>query len=141
MTPTPIDTTFTLTALELGMAIGTNLQTAGELLAVAVNEVERYAPLAPGPNKREAVIRFSANMLNASNEGRTSETFGPKSIDFVVNHSAMFRNSGAAALLTRWKRPGAGARSDALALAKRRTATGDTPAIGRRFLRCGGAAD
>ena len=109
MTPTPIDTTFTLTALELGMAISTDTQTAGELLAVAVNEVEAYAPLAPGPNKREAVIRFSANMLNASNEGRTSETFGPKTIDFTTNHAPMFRNSGAAALLTRYKRRRAGA--------------------------------
>ncbi len=104
MTPTPIDTTFELTALQLGMAISTDVQTAGELLAVAVNEVEAYAPLAPGPNKREAVIRFSANMLNASNEGRTSETFGPKSLTFTTNHAAMFRSSGAAALLTRYKR-------------------------------------
>ena len=108
MTPA-IDTTFELTALQLAMALGTDTQTGTELLAVAVNEVEAYAPLAPGSNKREAVIRFSANMLNASNEGRTSETFGPKSIEFTVNHAAMFRTSGAAALLTHYKRRRGGA--------------------------------
>ena len=108
MTPTPIDTTFELTALELGMAVGTDTQTAGELLAVAVNEVEAYAPLAPGPNKREACIRFAGYLKNAENLGVSNQTFGPKSVEIIVNHASAFRNSGAAMLLTRYKRRRAG---------------------------------
>ena len=109
MTPTPIDTTFELTALELAMAIGTDTQTAGELLSVVVNEVEAYAPLAPGPNKREAVIRFAGYLKNAENLGVSNQTFGPKSVEIITNHSSAFRNSGAAMLLTRYKRRRGGA--------------------------------
>ena len=100
---TPRVTTYTLTALELGMAIGTDTQTAGELLAVAVNEVESYAPKSPGPNKREAIIRFAAYLKNAENLGVSSQSFGPKSTEIIVNHSSAFRNSGAAMLLSRYK--------------------------------------
>ena len=105
MTPTPIDTTFTLTALELGMAISTDTQTAGELLAVAAEMVESYSPHAPGTHKRESIIRFAAYLKNAENPGHTDETFGPKALSgIIVNHSSAFRNSGAAMLLTRFKR-------------------------------------
>ena len=100
---TPRVTTFTLTALELGMAIGTDLQTAGELLSVVVNEVEAYAPLAPGPNKREAVIRFAGYLKNAENLGVSNQTFGPKSTEIIVNHSSAFQNCGAKMLLSRYK--------------------------------------
>ena len=104
MTPTPIDTTFELTALQLAQAIGTDLQTSSELLDVAVNEVESYSPKAPGANKREAVIRFAGYLKNAENLGVSSQSFGPKSAEIIVNHSSAFRNSGAAMLLTRYKR-------------------------------------
>ena len=105
MTPTPIDTTYTLTALELGMAISTDLQTAGELLAVGVAMVEDYAPGAPGSHKRESIIRFCAYLKNAENPGHTDETFGPKALSgIIVNHASAFRNSGAAMLLTRHRR-------------------------------------
>ena len=37
-----------------------------------------------------------------------TEEIGPKRVEYHLNHAAMFRNSGAAALLTRHKRRRAG---------------------------------
>ena len=82
---------------------------AETLYAVGVNEVEAYASGAPGPNKTEALRRFLAYIVDAAPGFKQSETFGPKSITFVTNHGPAFRNSGAAMLLTRYRRRRAGA--------------------------------
>ena len=96
-------TMVTYTAAELAAELGADTATAERLFAVAVNEVESYAPKAPAPNKTESLIRFAAYLRDADPGTQQSQTFGPKSIDFVTNHAAMFRNCGAAALLTRYK--------------------------------------
>ena len=96
-------TMVTYTAVELAAELGADTATAERLFAVAVNEVESYAPKAPAPNKTESLIRFAAYLRDADPGTQQSQTFGPKSIDFVTNHAAMFRNCGAAALLTRYK--------------------------------------
>lgn len=106
-TPSP-STLITISAMDLSYALTVDLQTATALYGVCVNMVEEYAPLAPTANKHEAIYRFGAYLADASPGTKQSETFGPKSVTFTTNHSAMFRTSGAAALLTRWKRRRAG---------------------------------
>ena len=97
-------TTITITAQDVANEIGADLATATRLFDVASNMVMEYSPLSPSANKAEAIYRFTGYMHNSENQGITSETFGPKSIDIISNHAPMFRTSGAQAILTRWKR-------------------------------------
>ena len=78
-------------------------------MTVATEHVEDYAPGAPEASQNEAVIRFAGYLAGSDYGGVRAETLGPKSLEFASNHAAMFRNSGAAALLTRWKVRRAGA--------------------------------
>ena len=104
-----VPTGVTLTAQQLADETGVTVDRATRLLAVATATVTDYAPDAPGPILNEAVIRF-AGYLGQSDYGTVrDESLGPMSVSYVTNHAAMFRNSGAAALLTRFKRRRAGA--------------------------------
>lgn len=96
-------TTIDITAQDVANETGADLATATRLFDVASNMVMEYAPLSPSANKAEAIYRFTGYMHNSENQGITSETFGPKSIDLISNHGPMFRNCGAQAILTRWK--------------------------------------
>lgn len=77
--------------------------TANRLRAVAGAVVDRYAPDAPTEIANEAKLRFGAYLLN------TSDTLGYRKLNMGVDvemmhlHGPMFRNSGAAALLTPWR--------------------------------------
>ena len=64
--------------------------------------VERYAPNAPQILKNEAVIRFAGYLAQSDFGSIVQEDLGPQSVTYPTNHAAMFRNSGAAGLLTRW---------------------------------------
>ena len=107
-TPSP-STLNTLTAADLAFILKVDLPTATHLYGVAVNMVEEYAPRAPSANKAEAIYRFSSYLLDAAPGTKQSETFGPKTVTFTTNHGPAFRNSGAAMVLTRYKRRRAGA--------------------------------
>ena len=72
-------------------------------LAVVTERVNRYAPLAPDAVSNSAAIRFAAYLLTSEAGTIQSETLGPKSVAYVVNHADMFRRSGAAGLLSPWK--------------------------------------
>lgn len=80
-------------------------------LAAAVGEtasalIESYAPRAPQPIKNEATVRFVGYLVNSDWGGfakEPSSVGGADGGEYVVNHAPVFRNSGAAALLTRWK--------------------------------------
>lgn len=72
-------------------------------LAAALQAVEDYAPAAPDPLKDEAVIRYGSYLLTASPATARQSATGPISTEFVTNHAAAFRNSGAAGLLTRYR--------------------------------------
>lgn len=99
----------TITAAELAAETGVDPSRATRLLAVATAVVIDYAPTAPDVLHDEAVIRF-AGYLGQSDYGTVrDETLGPKSVTYTTNHAAMFRNSGAAALLTRHRQRRAGA--------------------------------
>ena len=83
---------------------------AGEIGELAAAVVEKYAPGAPASVKDEAVIRFAGYMAQSVSYGATRKGgTGPLSIEYVTNHSSMFRNCGAAALLTNWRIRRAGA--------------------------------
>ena len=101
---TPIDPSITLTETEFIAEVGGTAAQAARWYGVAVNMVEEYAPAAPSANKGEAIIRFGGYLRDAEPGAIQQETFGPKGLTFTTNHASMFRNSGAAALLTRHKR-------------------------------------
>ena len=65
--------------------------------------VERYAPGAPRAVRNEAVIRFAAYLAQTPKGGITKIGTRGVDIEFSTNHAGMFRNSGAAALLSPWK--------------------------------------
>lgn len=99
----------TLTIDELADATTMSAADARRLLGVAARVVCDYAPAAPTPLLNEAVIRFAGYLHGSDYGGVRREQIGPKEVEYVANHAAAFRNSGAAALLTRYKVRRAGA--------------------------------
>ena len=94
----------TITAAQLAAATGTTEDGAAErVLPVAVRMVLDYAPAAPTEMLNEAVVRFGGYLLASDFGGVRTETLGPMSVEYQLNHAAAFRNSGAALLLTRYK--------------------------------------
>lgn len=79
------------------------------LMAVASALVEREAPAAKQAAKNEAVVRMAGYLRQSDYGGIRSETIGPKSVEYAMNHAPAFRNSGAKALLAPWKVRRAGA--------------------------------
>ena len=82
------------------------------LLPVATEMVTSYAPSAPDAMANEGVVRLVGYMVGSESSGygaRRSGEVGPLKVENVVNHAAMFRNSGAQALLTHYKVRRAGA--------------------------------
>ena len=98
----------TLTEDQLAAAVGSESfpHVTARVLATAKAVVLDYAPDAI---HNEAVVRFAGYLYGSDYGGIRSEELGPHRVEYVTNHAAMFRNSGAAALLTRYKRRRAGA--------------------------------
>ena len=73
------------------------------LRPVALALTERYASAAPDEIKSEAILRFCGALLESG--------YGAKNVAQVrpVNHSSMFRTSGAQGLLSPWHPRRAGA--------------------------------
>ena len=92
-----------VTADQLAAESGATVDRATRVLPVATRMVQDYAPLAPAEMKDEATIRFGGYLLGSDYGTVQSETIGPFSRTFPVNHAAAFRNCGAAMLLTRYK--------------------------------------
>ena len=99
----------TITAAEMLPEIGGNLQTAERVLPVATAIVTEYAPQAPTAVLNEAVIRICGYLAQSDFGTVRDETIGPRSVSYQMNHAMLFRNSGAQALLTRYKHRRAGA--------------------------------
>lgn len=102
-------TTAPLTAAELAAAIGGDETLAERVLGPAVERVFAYAPDAPAAVQREAIVRFAGYLAQSDFGGIAKESIGPREVEYVANHAAMFRNSGAAGLLARWRVRRAGA--------------------------------
>ena len=96
-------TTITLTAAELAAETASTEARAARVLPLVIAVVDRYAPAAPASVKNEAAIRFGGYLLQSDYGAIRTETLGPKSAEYQMNHAPAFRNSGAAALLTAWK--------------------------------------
>ena len=73
------------------------------LLPVAAQIVEDYAVNAPTVLQDAAVVRYVGYLGKTAGGAITSKTVGPVSVTYQANDSAMFRNSGAESLLTRYK--------------------------------------
>lgn len=108
----------TLTAQALAAEIGINLDVhpdqlprAERLLAAATAKVEAYASNAPETLQNEATIRLAGYLGGSDYGGVQSESIGPRSVTYTTPsvNAAMFRNSGAAALLTQHRKRRAGA--------------------------------
>ena len=96
-------------AAEIGL-LDTEISRAQRLLDVATEVIERYAPGAPVALKVEAAIRFAGYLTGSDYGGVKSESIGPRSVEYSPpsTHAAMFRNCGAAGILTRYKKRRAG---------------------------------
>ena len=76
---------------------------ASALGELAAARVEREAPGAPQAVKDEAVIRMAGYWAQSDYGSIRTETIGPRSIEYQLNHSNAWRNSGAYGLLAPWK--------------------------------------
>ena len=76
---------------------------ASALGELAAARVEREAPGAPQAVKDEAVIRMAGYWAQSDYGSIRTETIGPRSIEYQLNHSNAWRNSGAYGLLSPWK--------------------------------------
>ena len=97
----------TITAAQLAERIegaaANNPDVAAQLLATATALVEREAPLAPEAVANESVVRFSGYLAQSDFGTIRKEGIGPRDVEYVVNHAAMFRNCGAKGLLSPYK--------------------------------------
>ena len=97
-----------VTAAALAAETNANIDRATRVLPVAQRVVADYAPDAPEELRDEATIRFGGYLLGSGYGEMRSQSLGEKNLEFTVNHAAAFRNCGAAALLTGYKRRRAG---------------------------------
>lgn len=100
-----------ISADELAGIIGAELGEAERLRAVALAVIQKYSCSAPNEIMNEAVIRFSGYLAasEASGYGAYKQVSMGVDIGLQHLHGPMFRNSGAAALLSPWKVRRAGA--------------------------------
>lgn len=103
---TPAATAAALACMRAGGASHDDDDRLAAIGAAAAATVEGYAPSAPQALKNEAVIRFAGYLSQGTGGfGRiASETIGPLSLTAVTNHADTFRRSGAAMLLSRYRR-------------------------------------
>ena len=78
-------------------------EAAAALGAMASARVEREAPGAPQSIRDEATIRYSGYMSGSDYGAIRAESIGPRSVDYIANHGAMWRRCGAAGLLAPWR--------------------------------------
>ncbi len=102
-TPEPTPTGVTLTAEALATETGAELDRATRILAVVSATVTEYAPLAPTALLNEAAIRLGGYLAESDFGAVREESVGQLSTSHQTNHSGAFRNSGAQALVTRYK--------------------------------------
>ena len=107
-TPAALQTAISRLRAAVGAADTITDKRIGGIGAAASAMVEKYAPGAPESLREEAVIRFAGYLAESSFGAIMKEDLGPLSVQHP-NHAAMFRNSGAAALLSRWRIRRAGA--------------------------------
>ena len=105
--------TVSITAAQLAERIegaaASNPNVAAQLLQTVTALVEREAPNAPEAIQNEAAVRFAGYLAQSDFGTIRKEGIGPRDVEYVVNHAAMFRNCGAKGLLSPYKVRRAGA--------------------------------
>lgn len=99
----------TLTATELAAELGIDANRAAVLIEVASALLEQYAPGAPIALKNESARRFGGYLSQTGFGAIAKFQAGPLMTDYQTNHANAWRNSGAAALVSRWRVRRAGA--------------------------------
>ena len=89
----------TLTAQQLGPAIGVDASTATRLRAVVVALVDHYAPSAPEAVANEAAIRAAGWLNEQPNASIRSEREGEIQTDFAPSMTGVLLHSGAKSML------------------------------------------
>ena len=98
----------TLTATQLGPAIGVDASTATRLRAVVVALVDHYAPSAPEAVSNEAAIRAAGWLAEQPNASIRSEREGEIQTDFAPSMTGAMLHSGAKSILYPWRAKTAG---------------------------------
>ena len=98
----------TLTARQLGPAIGVDASTATRLRAVVVALVDHYAPSAPEAVANEAAIRTAGWLAEQPNASIRSEREGEIQTDFAPSQTGAMLHSGAKSILYPWRAKTAG---------------------------------
>ena len=104
---TPAALALAVACLKTGIAGGSGLadDRAAQLGETAAALVERFAPDAPAPIKREAVLRTAGYIFARVPRATQSVTAGSLRIDFRERHASpdALRHSGARAMLLPWR--------------------------------------
>ena len=107
------DATTPITAARLAAVVaGLTEQRAGELLPVANEMIEKYAPAAPEAVKAEAIVRLAGWLFHRVPRAMERVQIGQISLDFrpyLRATPAALNHSGAASLLSPWRVRRAGA--------------------------------
>ena len=102
-----------ITAARLAAVVaGLTEQRAGELLPVATEMIEKYAPAAPEAVKAEAIVRLAGWLFHRVPRAMERVQIGDISLDFrpyLRATPAALNHSGAASLLSPWRVRRAGA--------------------------------
>lgn len=106
---TPITPSVTLTAAQLAEELDITVDRAAGLFDFALARVEGYASGAPTAAKNESIRRYTGYLAEADFGTVASESVGPASLSYTVNHANAWRNSGAAGCLAPWRIRRAGA--------------------------------
>ena len=97
-----------LTADELAAAIGADLATATRLAPVVHELVNGYARTAPGPLRREAMIRAAGWLAEQPMASRRSGSVGDISSSYAPSMSGALLHSGAKSMLYAYRQKRAG---------------------------------
>ena len=89
----------TLSAMQLGPAIGVDAPSAARLLSVVVALVDGYAPGAPDALSNEAAIRAAGWLNEQPSASIRSEREGEIQTDFAPSMTGVLLHSGAKSML------------------------------------------
>ena len=99
----------TLTAAEIAEELLITVDRAAALLDFARARLQAYAPGAPVAAKTVAAWRYIGYLAEAEFGAVESDNVGPTTVNYVTNHAAAWRNSGAAGCVAPWRIRRAGA--------------------------------
>ena len=110
LSPWPVGSSIAISVLKDAISPGASSIEIERLGAACSARIELYAPLAPAAIRTAALILFAGYLAEASRRGfgvlrsETTDLGDVKLVhDSITNHSAAFKNCGAAGILSSWK--------------------------------------